>query len=250
MTIQQFIQKYNDPLTGLFKNNAPAQAITAATLRELVSDNGGLFTEVNNTLPYALRTEWITALDFPTTIIGGGSSALVDSQPGYFGLLQLLTNVAAGGIHVTTAKVLLQQSILLKTRVYIPALSDAPQSFYYRYGLLANPTIRNQVDGIYFEYSHDINGGAWVINVYKASVLTQTLTVIPVAINTTYELSILVIPDIGARFIINDVQVSFIASGLLPTVAMNYANGIRKYNGATNRSVFIDSDLIVYNLAV
>ncbi len=250
MTIQQLVAKYNDPLTGLFKDNAPLKAINAPRLREYVGDWASMLGELSGSLPYAKRAEWITGTEFPITIIGGGSSAIVDSQPGYFGLLQLLTNVAAGGVHVTTAKILMEQSMLLRGRMYAPVLSTGPQSYYYRYGLLADPTVRNQVDGVYFEYSHDINGGSWVVNVYKAGVLTQTLTTVPFVANTAYTLQILFLSNIGVRFTINDVEVAFVPFVNLPVVAMQYANGLRKYNGATNVNLFIDSDLIVNGVAV
>ena len=250
MTIIELVQKYNDPLSGLFKNNAPSKGINAATLRDYVDDTASVMSELEANLAYSLRTEWITLGLFPTSLIGGGTAVLVDSQPDYFGLLQLLTNAAGGGVHVTTSKVLLDKSLLLKTRIKIPTLSTGPQSFYYRFGLLADPTIRNQVDGAYFEYSHDVNGGQWLVNVYKAGVLTQTLTTIPVVIDTAYILQINYIPTVGLVFLINGSAVAFIAQVNLPIVAMQYANGLRKYNGAANASVFIDSDLIINNLAL
>lgn len=251
MSIQELINKYNDPLTGLFKNNAPLQAITAARLREFVSDLGNSLLEVTTVLPFTNRAEWVTGLAFPTTAIGGGTATIVDSQPGYFGLVQLATNVAAGGVHILTAgKMLFEKPYLMKTRFYIPALSTVGDSFYYRYGLLADPTIRNQVDGMYIEYSHDVNADKFTVNVYKAGVLVQTLTTVLAVINTAFELSILIKPGNGAVFYINGVEVAFVPAVSLPVVPLLYANGIRKYNGAASRSVFVDSDIFVYNVAV
>lgn len=159
--------------------------------------------------------------------------------------------MANGGGHVvTTSKLFLEKSLLISTRFYLPALSTVPDSFYYRFGLLADPTVRVQVDGVYFEYSHDINGGQWFMNVYKGGVLVQNLTLLPVAINTTYVLSILYRPGNGVVFSINGNDVAFVPQVNLPVVLLQYANGIRKYSGAASRSVFIDTDLLVYNMPV
>lgn len=252
MTVQQLIQKYIDPVTGLFKNNAPAKAINAATLREWVTDFGLTLKDLSGSLPFAVRSEWIAPNQFPISLLGVGVAALIDSQPGYFGLLQISTTGANGGAHVTTSKLLMEQSLLMKTVITLPALSTPGDSFYYRYGLLADPTIRNQVDGVYFEYSHDVNGGQWMFNSYKAGVLSQVLSTMPVAINTRYELTMRYNLNLSVSFNINGVDVATIPQAVLPlqTIGMQYANGIRKYNGATNRLLLIDSDLLIYNLTV
>ncbi len=250
MKIQELVNKYNNALTGLFKNNAPNRAINATTLREFVTDLAGTVTELTAELPFTLRAEWITLSVFPVTLLGAGVAALVDSVAGYFGLLQVSTTGAAGGGHVTSAKVLIEKPLLIRTRMFIPLLSTVAEAFYYRFGLLADLTVRNQVNGIYFEYSHDINGGAWVLQVYKANVLVQTLTAIPVVINTAYELTILVRPGNGVVFSINGAVVGFVAQADLPVTLLQYANGLRKFNGAANRNLLIDSDLLIYNLAI
>jgi len=251
MNITQLIQKYTDPVFGIFKNNAPLKAITAATLREWVVDFAATLRDLVAELPSAVKTDWIALGQFPITLHGPGVASLVDSQPGYFGLLQLSTTGANGGGHVTTNKLLLEKSLLLQTAVKIPALSTGGDSFYYRFGLLADPAIRNQVDGIYFEYSHDVNGGQWMFNSYKAGILTQALSTMPVAIDTRYELTLRYQLGNGVVFSINGVDVATLPFSSLPlaSIGLQYANGIRKYNGAANRNLFIDSDLLIYNLA-
>lgn len=250
MNIAELIFKYNDAGTGLFKNNAPGQGINALRLRGFVEDLGNVLSGVTESLPYTLRTEWIEDKTFPTIVFGLGTAVLANSVAGFFGLLSLETNAANGGAYVTTSKILLEQTLLIKTRMVTGALSTAPQAYYYHYGFKENVGNRNQVDGIYFEYSHDINGGNWVINSYKASVLTQILTTVPVTALTPYNLEVRYIPGVGATFRINDIVVGFIAQADIPVVAMNYANGLRKYNGNNDMVALIDSDLLIYKLAV
>lgn len=76
--------------------------------------------------------------------------------------------------------------------VRVPILSTAAERFSVRCGLLLDAAVTLSgapTNGIFFEYTDNVNGGRWSANNLRAGALTQADTGVPVVAGTFYQLT-------------------------------------------------------------
>lgn len=110
-------------------------------------------------------------LETGTTTTGYGQYQSLDSDD----------TIMIGGNGVTT----------YETVVYPTNVSDATDTFTFLTGMRNQPFLYDvsPANGIYFSYTHSVNGGNWTINCTKASATTSVDTGIAVAAVTWYRLT-------------------------------------------------------------
>jgi hypothetical protein len=130
------------------------------------------------------------------------------------------------------------------TSVAMPAVSDATNRFEVQAGLTSGFQAMSAVSTfIGFYYRDDVNGGKWQAKVRSASTPTETNvdTGITVALNTLYELRIIVnAARTEAKFYINGALVATISTNF-PAAAANlsYGAAVQKTVGTTSRPIYV-----------
>lgn len=246
MTLAELIYKYNNPTTGLFKNNSPLQAISAAFLREFVDDISFSIGDLQSALPYAQSTHWLSLINtgFSIDLQNNADAQLVLSVAERPGLLEFNTDQANGRAYVLTQAFFLENA-LAETIVAISSLSTAPEAFVYNYGYRDSLATVNAVNGIYFEYSHSINLGNWRVSAWKAGVQVFIDTLITVVAGQYYRLRVTKLIT-GSTVVSIDGQIVGVVDAFdNPVTLVQYCNGIRKTNGAADRIILIDKDLLI-----
>lgn len=246
MTLAELIYKYNNPTTGLFKNTAPNQGLTAAMLREFVEDISFSINDLQSALPYAQSTHWLSLINtgFSIDLQNGADSQLVPSVALRPGLLEFNTDLANGRAYVLTQPFFLENA-LVETIVAISSLSTVGEAFVYNYGYRDSLATANAVNGVYFEYSHSVNSGNWRVSAWRAGVQVFINTLIPVVAGQYYRLRVTKLITGSVLCLIDGTLVGVIDSLDTPLTLVQYCNGIRKTNGVADRIILIDKDLLI-----
>ena len=202
--------------------------------------------------------------DFITSIVGSalgwsasaaGTSAAVtintasvpDSVP-WEGSLQLATGTTTTGrssIARSLNQITLSNRVYTQDwRIFLPALSNATDSFFVRVGFMDVVT-GDSVDGVYFRYNDALNAGQWqcVFRYNSAETVVNTTSI--VLSNQPINLTIRSDHQTSATytFYVNDTLVGTINSGLVPSGASRHTGigaSIIKTAGTTSLSIFID----------
>lgn len=151
-------------------------------------------------LPFSRYTEYSEDFYQPAVSVTAGSTWYYITASGTGGATVLNSETNAIGIHqfhtgattnVTTVAnfgpaIIFGGGIFESDqRIRIPVLSTSTDKFIVRAGFFDNST-GNAVDGCYFQYSHDVNSGRWVLaNYNNSSGTTTNSTVAPVAATWT-----------------------------------------------------------------
>lgn len=154
---------------------------------------------------------------------------------GIAGLRYSATNsmfVAGGGQLISVSK------------IWLGALSTAAQGYGLRIGFIDSITVADNTDSCgYFEYSHDINGGNWVIATSNNSTRTKVNTTIAPVANQFIYLKV-VVNAVGTQvnFYINNVLAGSITTNIPTTVARSFDYGclILKRVGTTASLMLVD----------
>jgi hypothetical protein len=138
-----------------------------------------------------------------------------------------LGTTATGRCAVTGALNLFRLSLgraIFKTRLRIPVLSDATTTYSQRYGFF-DIVSSEATDGVFFRYTHSVNGGRFQAVSRNNNVETAVDTGVTVAAATTYRFHI----DVNAagtsvEFLIDGAVVATITTNI-PTAASPRTTG-------------------------
>lgn len=169
------------------------------------------------------------------------SSTGTGSNNGYAGInyrssaISLFTG--SGGVLISISK------------IRLPVLSVAEQGFDIRVGFgdSISPTDHTDSCG-YFKYSHNTNGGNWVISTANNATRTKTnTTVAPVANQWIYLKTVTNSSGTQTDFYIDNVLVGSITTNIPTTVAraFDYSCFILKHAGFTTRSMLTDRCVMI-----
>lgn len=130
----------------------------------------------------------------------------------------------------------------LDTEVYLLTnLSTDVEAFTVIAGYGDNLGAVDQTDGIYFRYTHTVNGGKWELVAEVGGVETVADSGVTVAANTWYNLRIETYGQTSATFFIDDVNVGTISTGLPTSTDYTGINiGIFKSVGTSTRAYRVD----------
>jgi hypothetical protein len=97
------------------------------------------------------------------------------------------------------------------------------------------------IDGLYLEYSDDINSGQWRLNGYNNSTATTNDSTSAIAADTWYRIRIVAYSNGSAKAYVNNVLVASLASGI-PGNNRDFGVycGLRKTVGTTARICYMD----------
>lgn len=95
---------------------------------------------------------------------------------------------------------------LFEWMVQIPTLSTATERYTVRVGINDSTTCSIGTDSIIFEYTDNVNSGAWTIRTRASSSTTQANTSDTVVANTWYRLTIQYEAGVGVHFYINGTE--------------------------------------------
>lgn len=140
----------------------------------------------------------------------------------------------------TTGKIILHVE-----RVSVNALSDGTNRYVLRIG----KDVGADVNGMWFEYSHDINGGNWTCVHHNGTTRTATTSGVPVVANTEYTLCIvyeLTAGNTSIKYYINNTIVDTHLTNLPSSFVNGFfgAMSIEKTLGTVNRAGFIGPIII------
>lgn len=187
--------------------------------------------------------------------IGTINTAVAPPDTGSCGVMQSstgTTNIGYAGINYRSAISMFTGSggeLISISKIRLPVLSVAAQGFDIRVGFgdSISPTDHTDSCG-YFEYSHDTNGGNWVISTANNATRTKTnTTVAPVANQWIYLKTVTNSSGTQTDFYIDNVLVGSITTNIPTTVAraFDYSCFILKYAGFTTRSMLIDRCVMI-----
>jgi len=121
-------------------------------------------------------------------------------------------------------------------------LSDGTNTYTAYIGFLDNPNSGDMTDGIYFRYTHSVNGGRWEAVVADAGVRAAVDTGIAPS-NTVNQVFVIIVNQAGtqAQFYIDGTLTNTVSSGL-PGAGdfFFYGAKIEKSAGTTSRSIAVD----------
>ena len=188
-----------------------------------------------------------TGTVMPATATNSGAAAFAGMN-GRLGVASLTTGAvsAAGACAIgTNGNVISFYDGLfmsLETEVYLLTnLSTDVEAFTVIAGYGDNLAAAAQADGIYFRYTHNVNGGKWELVAEVGGVETVADSGITVAANTWYNLRIETYGHTSATFYIDDVNVGTIATGLPEDANHTGVNiGIFKSAGTSTRAYRVD----------
>lgn len=187
-----------------------------------------------------------------TTNSGAGTSntVLAPIDNTHSGLIQSstgITNAGYAGIRYNNAVSMFTAGngeLISISKIRLPVLSTAAQGYDLRIGFGDSLTAADNTDSCgYFEYSHDINGGNWVIATANNATRTKANTTVPAVANEWIYLKT-VTNSLGTNtdFYINNNLVGSITTNIPTTVArsFDYTCFIVKYAGTTARTLLTD----------
>lgn len=187
-----------------------------------------------------------------TTNTGVGTSNALITPPDTqsCGVIQSSTgNTATGlaGLRYSAATSMFTASageLISISKVRLPVLSTAAQGFDIRIGFGDSISAADHTDSCgYFEYSHDVNGGNWVIATANNATRTKTNTVVaPLANQWIYLKTITNSTATQTDFYINNNLVGSITTNIPTTTtrAFDYTCFILKWVGTTARTLLTD----------
>lgn len=144
--------------------------------------------------------------------------------------------------------------IKLNWVVKIATLSTGLARYTFRCGLgdtVGIAALADQANGVYFEYSDNINGGNWVIKTASGSVRTTGNTVIPVASGTWYNLGMVINAAANSvSFTINGVSAGSALTTNIPTSALTVLAKLDQSGSISSNSVYLDLMYFMETLTV
>lgn len=186
------------------------------------------------------------------TNTGGGTSVtpIAPLDNTHSGVIQLSTGTTATGIagvryNATNSMFVAGGGQLISvSKIRLPLLSTAAQGYDLRIGFIDSFTAADNTDSCgYFEYSHDINGGNWVIATSNNSTRTKVNTTIaPVANQFIYLKVVVNAAGTQVYFFIDNVLAGSITTNIPTTVARSFDFGcfIVKWVGNAARIMLVD----------
>jgi hypothetical protein len=183
------------------------------------------------------------------SVSGAGASvsttAGVTDHPGI--VTSTTGTTAAGGsmfsLAIASPPVFLQTGICeVRIMSQLPILSDGAQRYIYQCGLSDALVTGDVTNGVYFEYSDNINAGNWTLCAALAGVRTKVDSGIPAVAATYKELRITMQPsNLGANFYIDDAFIGAVATNIPVGVNLNLRpQHIKKSVGTTARTAVLD----------
>lgn len=136
---------------------------------------------------------------------------------------------------------------LIEWRVRIPILSGSP-GFDVKVGIQSSTGTGDPANGIYFQYSDDINGGNWIGVTRNSSTSTVVNSSVTVSANTWYKLRF-IINSAGnlVQFYINNTLIGTSSTNIPTTNACAFMCSIDK-NQFTLTSRSMDIDYLYYKV--
>lgn len=129
---------------------------------------------------------------------------------------------------------------IYQTSVRFEDLSDGTNRYIARCGFIDSDS-GTPIDGLYLEYSDNVNSGQWTFNAYDNNTLTTVNSTSAVAADTWYAIKICAYPNGTARAYVNGVLIATITTGLPGSGRdFGYYSGFRKTLGATLRTMYVD----------
>lgn len=184
--------------------------------------------------------------------IGTGASIALVTPPDTqsCGVIQASTGTTATGLaglrYIAATSIFVASSgeLISISKVRLPILSTAAQGYDLRIGFGDSNTVADNTDSCgYFEYSHDTNGGNWVIATANNATRTKANTTVPAVANLwTYLKTVTNSTGTQTDFYINNILVGTINTNIPNTVAraFDYTCFIIKYAGTTARTILVD----------
>lgn len=218
----------------------------------------------SNLSPLAVQTRYVTydeddfitnaatgKLGWTATVSGTGASGQagtygVNGIEKALGVVQLDTGTTAAG-RATLQRAINQVQLGYCSfeqvwRLAVEDLSTALERFLVTMGFIDNTGAGDHVDGVYFRYRDDLNGGQWQCVCRDTSVETVVNT--SVVVNTSFNIFKIMINENAteAKFYINDTLVATINSNIPSTSGVFTGIGakIEKSVGTTQRNMSID----------
>jgi hypothetical protein len=181
---------------------------------------------------------------------GAGSSVSINttSTADHPGILEIRAGTAVTGASLVASAFPASQIILptgrweLRQMSFLSALSTAAVAYTARFGLGDQTVSSDVTDGVYFEYTHSLNGGNWTCCTASNSVRTKVDSLVPADTNW-HEFAILGTADDEAAFYIDGVLVATIAATMPSGAARATSIAVGqmlKSAGAVTRSLFVD----------
>jgi hypothetical protein len=187
---------------------------------------------------------------FPLYWTGTGNRAIQSVATSGFGgrwgvLAMTIDNGTRSGIYSDNNSWIMHNGTIAlptiyQTSVRFEDLSDGTNRYIARCGFLDSDS-GTPIDGLFLEYTDNVNSGQWTFNAYNNSSVTTVNSTTAVAADTWYAIKIVSYPNDTARAYVNGVLVATITSGL-PGSQRDFAwySGFRKTVGTTTRTMYID----------
>lgn len=134
--------------------------------------------------------------------------------------------------------------IVLEFRVRYPVLSVAGLEYVSLVGLMDGTASGDPTNGIFFRYTHNVNGGRFQIINRSANTPTTQDSDVTVVVNTWYKLKIEITSDNTVTFFINETNVGS-TSANRPTVACKPTVKIEKQTTNTTTARTVDADYCI-----
>jgi Protein of unknown function (DUF2793) len=187
--------------------------------------------------------------EFSITVSGTGAAfSVLTPQDGGIGWARLAMGTVATnrgayhGSNFTTMRLDVGQSIW-KSRHRIPVLSNATNTYSMRSGFI-DAVNAESTDGVFFRYTHSVNGGNWQAVARANNVETAQDTGVTVATATTYKLEVEVnATGTSAEFRINGAVTNTITTNIPTGVGRETGYGfmvLRSVGTATFNAVDLD----------
>jgi hypothetical protein len=200
------------------------------------------FTDLISAVSILTGAEVIQGGDFFLQKTGAGATGTSSpSEPGRNGIFQIDTGTSAtGACRLRNSSIWLSNPFVFKTAFRVSTLSTALQNFT----IIAGINLSNNVsvtDYIRFFYNHATNSGNFVCECSSGGLVTTINTVVPLAINTWYDL-IIVKDALGqVEFFINNVSMGAASSLNVPNnISMLIILQLLKSVGTTARDISMD----------
>lgn len=217
------------------------------SLRDLLLKSNHAYLIAENDFEAGVLSPW----GVTNTGIGTIATTIAPLDNTHSGLLQLSTGATSIGIAGISYRA--TNSIPIFTagggelisisKIRLPDLSTGAQGYNLRVGFIDSFTAADNTDSCgYFEYSHDVNGGNWVIATANNSTRTKVNTTIPpVANQFIYLKTVTNAAGTQTDFYIDNVLAGSINTNI-PTPARSFDFGcfIIKWVGFTARTMLVD----------
>jgi hypothetical protein len=191
------------------------------------------------------QSNWV----YSPTFVSNNANDGVDNTENAFGVIAILTGIATNG-NGTLAKANITQaymigsgsSLRLRFRALINTLSNGTETFTVRIGFIDSIT-GDGTDGLFFRYTHSVNGGRWESVARSGGSETASDTGVAPAAGV-YQILDVSVNAAGTQceFYIDNVLTATIATNV-PSGSSNLTNimaKIEKSAGTTSRYIAID----------